>query len=243
MRGQGRLDAPDRLSASARSARSRSSAPTCRSPCGTALAAQTLGTGAVSLCFFGDGSTNIGAFHEAMNLASVWKLAGSCSSARTTSTASTRRSRRRPPVERLADRAAAYAMPGRAGRRQRRRWRCAPPSPRPASARAAGDGPTFLEALTYRHMGHSRSDPGAYRPEGELEQLARARSDHAASSSALDGRRGRASRPGRRPRGCPAGGRRRRRRGRSPGPSRSPTTASRACGRRRDERASPTARP
>ena len=42
--------------------------------CGTGFAAQVLGTGSVSLCFFGDGTTNIGAFHEALNLASIWKL-------------------------------------------------------------------------------------------------------------------------------------------------------------------------
>ena len=135
---------------------------------GAALAAQYLGTGAVSLAFFGDGATNIGAFHEALNLAAVWKLPvvfvcennlyGEYSPlARTT------------PLERLADRAAAYAMPsaridgndvlgvratvGEAVERARR-----------------GDGPTLLEALTYRYSGHSRSDPGAYRPAGELER-------------------------------------------------------------------------
>jgi TPP-dependent pyruvate/acetoin dehydrogenase alpha subunit len=77
--------------------------------CGSALAAQHLGTGSVSLCFFGDGTTNIGAFHEAMNLASVWRLPvvfvcennlyGEYSPLASTT-----------PVERLADRAAAYAM-------------------------------------------------------------------------------------------------------------------------------------
>ena len=135
---------------------------------GTALAAQYLGTGAVSLAFFGDGTTNIGAFHEALNLAAVWKLPavfvcennlyGEYSPLATTT-----------PVERLADRAGAYAMPseqvdgndvlavrGVVGA---------------AVARArAGDGPSLLEALTYRQKGHSRTDPGAYRPPGELER-------------------------------------------------------------------------
>jgi acetoin:2,6-dichlorophenolindophenol oxidoreductase subunit alpha len=136
--------------------------------CGTALTAQTLGTGSVSLCFFGDGSTNIGAFHEAMNLASVWKLGvvflcennlyGEYSPLAATT-----------PVGRLADRAAAYAMEGvqvdgndvLAVRAEVTR----------ACGRArAGEGPTFIEALTYRHMGHSRTDPGAYRPPGELDR-------------------------------------------------------------------------
>src|SRR6185437_8201737 len=78
--------------------------------CGTALSAQMLGTGSVSLCFFGDGTTNIGAFHEAMNLASVWRLGvvflcennlyGEYSPIAATTS-----------VTRLVDRAAAYAMP------------------------------------------------------------------------------------------------------------------------------------
>ena len=135
---------------------------------GTALAAQYLDTGAVSLAFFGDGTTNIGAFHEALNLAAIWKLPavfvcennlyGEYSPLATTT-----------PVERLADRAGAYAMPseqvdgndvlavrGVVGA---------------AVARArADDGPSLIEALTYRQKGHSRTDPGAYRPPGELER-------------------------------------------------------------------------
>ena len=63
-------------SRSARSARSRSSVPICRSPSAPPLAAQILGTGAVSVCFFGDGATNIGAFHEALNLAVGLEAAG-----------------------------------------------------------------------------------------------------------------------------------------------------------------------
>jgi pyruvate dehydrogenase E1 component alpha subunit len=136
--------------------------------CGTALAAQQLGSGAVSLCFFGDGTTNIGAFHEAMNLAAVWRLPvvfvcennlyGEYSPLASTT-----------PVERLVERAGSYAMAASQvdgndvlGVRAAVAEAC-------ARARAGG-GPTFLEALTYRHMGHSRSDPGAYRPPGELER-------------------------------------------------------------------------
>ena len=135
---------------------------------GTALAAQYLGTGAVSLAFFGDGTTNIGAFHEALNLAAVWKLPavfvcennlyGEYSPVATTT-----------PVERLADRAGAYAMSSEQVDGNDvlavRRVVAA------AVARArAGDGPSLLEALTYRQKGHSRTDPGAYRPPGELER-------------------------------------------------------------------------
>ena len=135
--------------------------------CGTAFAAQYLETGSVSLCFFGDGATNIGAFHEAMNLASIWKLPvvfvcennlyGEYSPMATTT-----------PVAELADRAASYAMP--AGRVDGNDVLAVYAALGEARERAAaGDGPTMIEALTYRHMGHSRSDPATYRPDGELE--------------------------------------------------------------------------
>ena len=62
------------MSRSAPSARSRSSARTCRSFAAAAFAARYRETDAVSLCFFGEGTVNIGAFHEAINLASIWKL-------------------------------------------------------------------------------------------------------------------------------------------------------------------------
>jgi TPP-dependent pyruvate/acetoin dehydrogenase alpha subunit len=136
--------------------------------CGTALSAQTLRTGSVSLCFFGDGTTNIGAFHESMNLAAVWRLGvvflcennlyGEYSPIAATTS-----------VARLADRAAAYAMPGvQVDGNDVLAVRAAVAE---ACTRArAGEGPTFVEALTYRHMGHSRSDPGSYRPHGELER-------------------------------------------------------------------------
>ena len=134
---------------------------------GTAFAEQYEGRDGVSLCFFGDGSTNIGAFHEALNMASVWKLPaifvcennlyGEYSPIANTT-----------PITNLVDRAAAYGMPGEqidgndVGLVHETIAR--------AVARArAGEGPTFVEALTYRYKGHSRSDPGLYRPEGELE--------------------------------------------------------------------------
>jgi len=135
--------------------------------CGTAFAAQYLETGSVSLCFFGDGATNIGAFHEAMNLASIWKLPvvfvcennlyGEYSPLATTT-----------PVTELAGRAASYAMP--ADRVDGNDVLAVYEAVRVARERAAaGDGPTMIEALTYRHMGHSRSDPATYRPDGELD--------------------------------------------------------------------------
>jgi TPP-dependent pyruvate/acetoin dehydrogenase alpha subunit len=134
---------------------------------GLAFAAKQTGSGAVSLCFFGDGTVNIGAFHEAMNLAAIWKLPviffcennlyGEYSPLQTTT-----------PVSELAHRAAAYAMPG--VRVDGNDVLAVHAAVSDAAARArAGDGPTFVEGLTYRHRGHSRTDPATYRPEGELE--------------------------------------------------------------------------
>ena len=135
---------------------------------GAAFAARYRGTGEVTLCFFGDGATNIGAFHEAMNLASIWRLPvifmcennlyGEYSPLATTT-----------PVERLADRADAYAMAK--ARIDGNDVLAVHAATAAAAARArAGEGPTLIEALTYRHKGHSRSDPASYRPEGELER-------------------------------------------------------------------------
>ena len=135
---------------------------------GAAFEALYRGTGAVHVCFFGDGSTNIGAFHESLNLASIWKLPvvfvcennlyGEYSPLPTTT-----------PIERLADRAAAYGMPGE--RIDGNRVLEVREAVAAAVERArAGEGPTLIEAMTYRLKGHSRTDPAKYRPEGELEE-------------------------------------------------------------------------
>jgi acetoin:2,6-dichlorophenolindophenol oxidoreductase subunit alpha len=135
---------------------------------GAALAAQVLETGAVSVAFFGDGATNIGAFHEALNLASVWKLPavficennlyGEYSPLAWTTA-----------VPRIADRGAAYSMA--AEQVDGNDVLAVRQTVATAADRArAGDGPTLVEALTYRQMGHSRTDPGPYRPAGELDR-------------------------------------------------------------------------
>lgn len=135
---------------------------------GAALTAQYRKTGAVTLAFFGDGATNIGAFHEALNLAAIWRLPAIfvCENnlyGEYTPLAVT------TPVEQLVERATSYGMASEqidgndvlAVRR----------AVHDASERGrAGEGPTFIEALTYRQKGHSRTDPGAYRPPGELER-------------------------------------------------------------------------
>jgi TPP-dependent pyruvate/acetoin dehydrogenase alpha subunit len=134
---------------------------------GSAFAAQYKETPEVTLCFFGDGATNIGAFHEALNMASIWKLPvlfvcennlyGEYSPIASTT-----------PVERLADRASSYAMQGL--RIDGNDVGVVHATIAEAAARArSGDGPTLIEAMTYRQKGHSRSDPASYRPEGELE--------------------------------------------------------------------------
>jgi acetoin:2,6-dichlorophenolindophenol oxidoreductase subunit alpha len=135
---------------------------------GTAYAETYKGSDGVSLCFFGDGSTNIGAFHESLNMASIWKLPviflcennlyGEFSPLAHTT-----------PIEQLHERASSYGMPG--VRIDGMDVELVHRTVAEAVARArAGEGPTLIEAMTYRYKGHSRSDPGAYRPPGELEQ-------------------------------------------------------------------------
>jgi acetoin:2,6-dichlorophenolindophenol oxidoreductase subunit alpha len=134
---------------------------------GIAFAARYRGSDAICLVFFGDGAINIGAFHEALNLAAIWKLPvvfvcennlyGEYSPLASTT-----------PIERLADRGASYAMASEAV--DGNDVLVMRDAVLRAAARArAGDGATLIEALTYRHKGHSRTDPATYRPAGELE--------------------------------------------------------------------------
>jgi TPP-dependent pyruvate/acetoin dehydrogenase alpha subunit len=135
---------------------------------GAAMAFQNRGDVGVAVAVFGDGATNIGAFHEALNLAAVWNLPvvflldnnvyGEYSRINLTT-----------PFEDLHVRAVSYGMPGivvdgmdvvavqeaLAGAVDRAR---------------SGQGPTLIEAKTYRFAGHSRADTAPYRPEGELEE-------------------------------------------------------------------------
>jgi pyruvate dehydrogenase E1 component alpha subunit len=133
---------------------------------GAGLSAQLAGREQVSVCFFGDGATNIGAFHEAMNMAEVWKLPvvfvcennlyGEFSHISHTT-----------PYEDLVTRAAGYAMENVKvdGNDVEAVYEAAAK----AVARARGGaGPTFIECKTYRHRGHSRTDPAKYRHPDEL---------------------------------------------------------------------------
>jgi acetoin:2,6-dichlorophenolindophenol oxidoreductase subunit alpha len=135
---------------------------------GAAWSAQYRGTEQVSVCFFGDGTTNIGAFHEALNMAAVWKLP-------VVFVCENNLYMEYTPIKDVTavenpagDRAASYGLDKIVidGNDADIVYRIA----QAAFAKArTGGGPSLIECLTYRHSGHSRADPGAYRPEGELE--------------------------------------------------------------------------
>ncbi len=134
---------------------------------GAALSAKRRGDGVVAVAFFGDGAANEGAFHESLNIASIWKLpivfvcennqsAMSTAIARSTAAAN------------VADRASAYAMPGVIVDGVE----C--PAVAEASVLAverarAGDGPTLIEAKTYHARGHARFDRNRARMQEEIE--------------------------------------------------------------------------
>jgi acetoin:2,6-dichlorophenolindophenol oxidoreductase subunit alpha len=135
---------------------------------GAAMASKLRGRDSVALTFLGDGATNIGTFHEALNMAALWNapvvfiiennLYGEYSPLRSTT-----------PVDDLAVRAQAYGMPGEIVDGQDVE------AVRSAVAAAierarSGAGPSLLEMKTYRYRGHSRADPAKYRPEGELDR-------------------------------------------------------------------------
>jgi len=134
---------------------------------GAAWSAHYRKSGQVAVCFFGDGTTNIGAFHEALNMAAVWKapVVFVCENNQymeyTPIGAVT-------AVERpAADRASAYGLEPIVvdGNDAEAVYAVAVAA---MDRSRAGDGPSLIEAVTYRHGGHSRADPGTYRPEDEV---------------------------------------------------------------------------
>ncbi len=134
---------------------------------GAAWAAQLRGTDQVSVCFFGDGTTNIGAFHEAVNIAAVWNLPVVFVCENNLYMEYTPIGDVTAVEHPAADRAAAYGLPSIIidGNDADAVFRTA----QEAFAKArAGDGPSLIEAKTYRHYGHSRADPGTYRPDEEV---------------------------------------------------------------------------
>ncbi len=134
---------------------------------GAAWSAQVRGSGQVAVCFFGDGTTNIGAFHEALNLAAVWKLP-------VVFVCENNQYMEYTPIGAVtavprpaADRASAYGLEPIVvdGNDVEAVYAVAV---RTLDRAREGEGPSLVEALTYRHGGHSRADPGKYRPEEEV---------------------------------------------------------------------------
>ncbi len=138
--------------------------------CGAAWRAQYKGQKDVSVCFFGDGTTNIGAFHEALNFAAVWKLPVIFVCENNLYMEYTPIGDVTAVKHPAADRASRLRAAAHRHRRQRRRRRSIAPRSAAYEKARAGDGPSLIECLTYRYSGHSRADPAKYRPEGELEK-------------------------------------------------------------------------
>lgn len=135
---------------------------------GAALTYQVKGLPHVAVSFFGEGATNIGAFHEAVNMAAIWKLpiVFCCENNRYGEYSAQEKT---TPVADIATRAIAYNIPGVVvdGQEVETVYEAA----KTAFDRArSGEGPTLLELKTYRFRGHSRTDTGPYRPAGELDQ-------------------------------------------------------------------------
>ena len=133
--------------------------------CGAGLSAKLRGTDQVCVCFFGDGSTNQGTFHESLNMASIWKLPiiFVCENNHYGISMS---QDRHQAIKDVADRGAAYNIPGISvdGNDPMAVYEAA----EEAVARArAGKGPTLLECKTYRQHGHFEGDPAIYKPKEE----------------------------------------------------------------------------
>jgi len=136
---------------------------------GAAWSAQYRGTEQVAVCFFGDGTTNIGAFHEALNFAAVWKLPVIFVCENNLYMEYTPISAVTAVTHPAADRASAYGLESIVldGNDADEVYNTAVQY---MTRARKGGGPALIEAVTYRHSGHSRADPAKYRPEGELEK-------------------------------------------------------------------------
>jgi acetoin:2,6-dichlorophenolindophenol oxidoreductase subunit alpha len=136
--------------------------------CGAAWRAQYRGDDDVTVCFFGDGTTNIGAFHEALNFAVIWKLP-------VIFVCENNLYMEYTPIDSVtavehpaAGRASAYGLEAIIvdGQDADAVYRAAVAAYDKART---GGGPSLIECKTYRYSGHSRADPAKYRPEGELD--------------------------------------------------------------------------
>lgn len=136
---------------------------------GAAFSSKYRNSGQVAVCFFGDGTTNIGAFHEALNLAAIWKLPVVFVCENNLYMEYTSIYNVTAVEHPAADRASAYGLerlivdgndPDAVYTLAQQRLQFA----------REGNGPSLIEALTYRQTGHSRADPGKYRPDEEVAQ-------------------------------------------------------------------------
>ena len=136
---------------------------------GAAWSAKLRGSGQVAVAFFGDGATNIGAFHEALNIASVWSLPVLFICENNLYMEYTPIGSVTAVPNPAADRAPAYAIPAEVI--DGNDVVVVANSVARATERArSGEGPTVIEARTYRHFGHSRTDPASYRPQEEVQE-------------------------------------------------------------------------
>ena len=135
---------------------------------GAALAIKKQKRDDISMCFFGDGASNEGAFHEALNMAAIWKLPMLfiCENNGYGMSVSTERSM---AVANVADRAPAYGMPGVIVDGNTIADVAEAVAVATGNARA-GKGPALIECKTYRTRGHSRSDRNRYRTKEEIEE-------------------------------------------------------------------------
>lgn len=139
----------------------------CPLACGAGLTAKLRGTGSVAVCFFGDGAANQGTFHESLNLAAIWKLpvVFVCEN---NGYAEATTFGYHCAVDDVATRASGYNVPGVVvdGLDVLAMFETAGE----ALARArSGDGPTLIEAKTYRFYGHEEGDTATYRTPEEVE--------------------------------------------------------------------------
>jgi pyruvate dehydrogenase E1 component alpha subunit len=136
--------------------------------CGAAWRAQYKGDKDISVCFFGDGTTNIGAFHEGLNFAAIWKLPVVFVCENNLYMEYTPIGDVTAVKDPAAGRASAYGLESIIidGNDADVVYRTAKVAYDKARS---GGGPSLIECLTYRYSGHSRADPAKYRPEGELD--------------------------------------------------------------------------
>jgi pyruvate dehydrogenase E1 component alpha subunit len=135
---------------------------------GAGLSAKLRKTDQVVACFFGEGASNQGTFHESINMASAWSLPVIFVCENNLYAMGTRQSRIMN-IENVADRAVAYGIPGVTvdGNDV---LAVLEASQKAVDRARGGGGPTLIECKTYRHKGHSRVDPAKYRPTEEVER-------------------------------------------------------------------------